>query len=309
MNRNTCALALGQPAIEALPGDLRKALLASLKPGPRATLSEVLHRHDDAARLGVQCVMETADISRRTRQDPSTVRGHVRGFIRDGVLLDLGTCSGRSRRIGLPPEFCFPLGPDYTTGSHNHDTSLPVSDSIGPDRPCLDPGNSPAYRRAPAANTLVVRAHLVSKTDEAMSLPPVFSDSNPASMEATDTGECAPPTVSRPPEGGREFKGGEVFHDDPQEATVTRTSLGGPDVDEDEALGLLEGYVDHCIALDRRAPPDAWGRILELLRSGLCSSDILDAWASDRERCMPSWMWDAGANLRVLNVRQTLARR
>lgn len=308
MDRNTCALALGQPAIEALSSDLRKALLASLKPGPRATLAEVLHRHDDAARLGVQCVMETADISRRTRQDPSTVRAHVRGFLRDGVLLELGTCPGRSRRIGLSPEFCFPLGPAYTTGSQKYDTYPPVSDSIGPDRPCLDPGNSPAYRHPSAANTLVVRAHLVGKTDEDMSLPPVFSDPSPTSVEATDMGECAPPTHSRPPEGGREFKGGEVFHDEPRPTSVKRTSLGGPAVDEDEALELLDEYVGHCLFAERKPPADAWERILVLLRTGLARAKILDAWDSDRARGMAPWHWEAGVNLRAANLEATLRR-
>lgn len=300
MERNTSGLALSQPAIEAPLANPRRSLLASLRPGPRATLTEVLHRHDDSARIGVEYAMETADISRRTRQDPSTVRSHVRDFIRNGVLLDLGVGSGRSRRIGLPSEFCFPLGLAYKTRSQKYDIPLPVGAMPDRDAHCPHPGISPAHRHADAADTLSVRAHLVGKTGAGPSLEAVPTPLAAASLSvkggSASLPHGTPGNSMKPPPSIEE----------PRATTVKRTATIS-EVDEDDTLRLLEQLADHCHAVGVKTPADSWGRI-QLLQTVFHPDDIQDAWESDFVRCLPSHMWERGVNLAADNIRTSLDR-
>lgn len=281
MDRNTSGLAHSQPAIQALPDFFAAA--HSLEEHGLAETALWVHAKIVGAphsEYALEARLAAASLSSRDRRraTPRTIQRRVAKLLEMGFLALIAKDNGKSQVLTLGARYSRCRGAAYKSSSQKTDTALPVSAST--DRPSLSP-----HRDTESPSTEPDDGRTLISLNNARLANDVQAPS------ASRVGPCR--------------DAGDAPEPDPKATLVKRTSPGGPSVDEDQALGLLDAYVGHCQDVGVQHPRDTWPRIHHLLRA-FHSSDILDAWESDRVRCMPSHMWDRGVNLEPKNIKATL---
>lgn len=283
MKRNTSGLAHSQPAIQA-PTDFFADAHSLEEHGLAETALWVHARIVGAphSEYALEARLAAASLASRDRRraTPRTIQRRVAKLVDMGFLALIAKDNGKSQVLTLGAKYSRCRGVAYKNSSQNTDTHLPVSASadhlsLSPHRDTVSPSTEPDD-----GSTLISEENVRLANDV---LAPSVSRVGPC----RDAGDAPEP--------------------DQKATSVKRTPLGGPSVDDDEALGLLDAYVGHCQGVGVQHPRDTWPRIHHLLRA-FHPSDILDAWESDRIRCMPSHMWDRGVNLEPKNIKATLDR-